>query len=406
MRYPHVAGPERSNLGTVLEFGGCERLQIAADTRPRLMLICKCFGPYHYARLKALARIFDVLGVQWFGRETERGWGLSVVPDCVRLWTCTSPNKGGESRWRTVWSIVKAIRRFEPAVVLFSGYSDLPHIFGAAAAKLLGSHAVVLFDSTAMDRPRQRWKEKLKGLLLLALFDAAIVAGKRSATYVKDLGMKSNRVGYFCDVVDNDYFCSESPESNSNDLDKQRRTYRPYFLFVGRLSVEKNLDTLLSAYSTYRKEGGTWNLVIVGQGPLGGQLRALAKGVEGVHFVGAQPLQALVRYYQGAEALVLTSQSESWGLVVNEAMAAGLPILVSRRCGCSDDLVVGGENGWTFDHSEPNELVRSMLALEACDPGTRAAMGQRSREIITKFSPDGFAGEVERIYAGLSGTDP
>jgi glycosyltransferase involved in cell wall biosynthesis len=83
--------------------------------------------------------------------------------------------------------------------------------------------------------------------------------------------------------------------------------------------------------------------------------------------------------------------------LVNEAMACGLPVLVSSRCGCAGDLVRNGENGFVFEPARESKLAERMLLLSTMPDGTRAAMGRRSCEIIAKYSPENWASEVARI---------
>src|SRR6185369_15110785 len=85
-------------------------------------------------------------------------------------------------------------------------------------------------------------------------------------------------------------------------------------------------------------------------------------------------------------AFVLASTSETWGLVVNEAMASGLPVIVSRRCGCARDLVAEGRNGFTFDPFDVESLTRQLQRMAAPDTD-RAAMSRASREIIAHWTP-------------------
>jgi glycosyltransferase involved in cell wall biosynthesis len=109
---------------------------------------------------------------------------------------------------------------------------------------------------------------------------------------------------------------------------------------------------------------------------------------------GFRQYDELPRYYGAAGAFVLASTTEQWGLVVNEAMAAGLPVLVSERCGCAPDLVEPGRNGYTFDPHDTQALARLMLevASDACD---RAGMGAASRAIVARWGPDRFAAGLE-----------
>ena len=94
-------------------------------------------------------------------------------------------------------------------------------------------------------------------------------------------------------------------------------------------------------------------------------------------------------YYGLASAFILPSTTEQWGLVVNEAMASGLPVLVSNRCGCAAELVKEGSNGYTFNPLEIGEIADLMLNIGAAGVD-RSAMGQKSREIIANWSPDLF----------------
>jgi len=103
----------------------------------------------------------------------------------------------------------------------------------------------------------------------------------------------------------------------------------------------------------------------------------------------------LPEFYRVASACILASVSETWGLVVNEAMASGLPVLVSHRCGCVPDLVQEGVNGFTFDPLDMEELTRLMLKVSA--PGfPLPAFGAASREIISRWSARLFAENIWR----------
>ena len=168
-----------------------------------------------------------------------------------------------------------------------------------------------------------------------------------------------------------------------------------YFLCTCRFIAEKNLHRLLVAYAAYRAIAwqDPWHLVLVGDGPLQSDLarwrRALGLS-DTVHVVGFQQYERLPAYYGLAEALVLPSVSETWGLVVNEAMAAGLPVLVSHRCGCARDLVWEGRNGFCFDPYDTGEIRDALLRL-CCGTWDRQAMGQYSRDLIGRWSVQSFA---------------
>ena len=138
-------------------------------------------------------------------------------------------------------------------------------------------------------------------------------------------------------------------------------------------------------------------MVTVGDGELKPTLTALRHELgldKQVIFTGFVQYDRLPPYYALAGALVLASTAEQWGLVVNEAMASGLPVLVSDRCGCVDDLVQDGVNGFRFN---PTDLGAIADRLEkVAHSATSQQMGQASRTIIAKWTPDRFATALQQ----------
>ncbi len=164
---------------------------------------------------------------------------------------------------------------------------------------------------------------------------------------------------------------------------------------------QKNLPGLLNAYASYRRAAGpgAWKLVLLGDGELRPALEAQLTALDltaDVSLPGFKQYAELPAYYGLAGAFVHASTREPWGLVVNEAMAAGLPVLVSERCGCAYDLVAFGENGWTFPPTNAAVLAAFLARLATCEPSTLAAMGESSRRRIEQWSPDAFAANLQR----------
>jgi 1,2-diacylglycerol 3-alpha-glucosyltransferase len=109
-----------------------------------------------------------------------------------------------------------------------------------------------------------------------------------------------------------------------------------------------------------------------------------------IQMPGFKQYNELPSYYASAGAFIHASTTEQWGLVVNEAMASGLPVLVSNRCGCATDLVKEGVNGWTFDPTNEEQIANLMLKISS-DEALRSEMGRKSQEIIANWGPDRFA---------------
>jgi glycosyltransferase involved in cell wall biosynthesis len=280
------------------------------------------------------------------------------------------------------------------------GYYNTVGLTATVWGRVHGVRTILMSESTADDHPRSWWRERLKILLVRALFDAAIVGGRRAAQYLVSLGFPADKIAFGYDVVDNDFFSRGTEALRRDSAPDAEGLPRRYFLYAGRLAPEKNLSALIQQFSTYRARGGEWDLVLVGQGPLGTNLRDEAQRdgcAAHIHFAGFKQGAELLPPYAFASCFVLPSTREPWGLVVNEAMASGLPVIVSTRCGCSDDLVEHGGNGFIFDPAREDELVDCMMRMSAMSDEERARMGQRSREIIANFSLERWASEVVRL---------
>jgi glycosyltransferase involved in cell wall biosynthesis len=201
-------------------------------------------------------------------------------------------------------------------------------------------------------------------------------------------------LGY--DTVENRHFAEGARQARENGRCAHYACSAPYFLASGRFVPKKNFPALLDAFGQYRArvpESEAWDLVVLGEGPRRPAIERAAQEaglVDAVHLPGFKQYEELPSYYGCAEAFIHPSTREQWGLVVNEAMAAGLPVLVSERCGCAPDLVKDGRNGFTFDPHDPSALV-GLMARVAHGDVNRADMGAASQEIIERWGPERFA---------------
>lgn len=299
---------------------------------------------------------------------------------------------------RALWS---KLNELKPSLVLVPGVYTLPGLAAALWAKLHGTRSVLMSETARHDYRRLWWKEIPKRILMARLFDYGIAGGKPHARYLNELGFSVDRIARFYDVVDNRYF--HDGASNARRIPHLREALglpNKYFLYVGRLSVEKNLALLVKAFAQYREQGGTWSLVFVGDGPERARLeeQAGALGVrDRVHFAGLKPTKDAVPYYALASCFVLPSLREPWGLVVNEAMASGLPVIVSSRCGCAEDLVNPGGNGFLFDPASDDDLKSRLQAISALSESALHKMSEQSLQRISEYSPEHWAAEVARI---------
>jgi glycosyltransferase involved in cell wall biosynthesis len=359
--------------------------------------------PYHHARLRALTRHphigAGVAGIEMVGKSGVHK-GLTFREDAepelplhtllpARDWNLFTQGPLAFAVWKKLSAV-------NPRTVFVPGYYTAPAFAAAIWARVHRRKTVLMTESTQQDHRRRWWKESVKSFLVRRLFDYAIAGGKPHVRYLRALGFSEQRIRMNYDVVDNKFF------SEASAARRQAGTYNrsPYFLYVGRLAEEKNVSGLIGCYALYRLAGGSWPLVIVGAGPLGQELKTQASFTgfgQDIRFAGMKSSRELPEYYASAGCFILPSMREPWGLVVNEAMASGLPVIVSSRCGCVEDLVEDGANGFVFDPAVSGELTERMMAMETLPAADRERMGQRSSEIVSRFSPDGWAEQVLQI---------
>ena len=374
----------------------------------RVAVIWIDWYPYHVARFRGLNSAPSLAG-RTVGIELVGGIGVhaglkfrETLPADLPIETLL-PNTSWQQAdrfalARTLWRRLSQLR---PEVVLVPGYYTLPGIAAALWARFHGATSVLMTESTAADHSRSAWKETVKALGMRTLFNWAVSGGKRHVAYLHQLGFPANRIAGFYDVVDNEMFregtatlrAQSTPAGHNLPSSK-------YFLYVGRLAEEKNVAGLLESWLAYRDAGGTWPLVLVGDGPEAPSLKAAAAAspyAADVLFPGLRSSQQLLPFYAHAGCFVLPSTREPWGLVVNEAMASALPILVSNMCGCGPDLVIQGLNGFDFEPTDRTALTALLHTIAAMTDAQRARMGICSAEIIRSFSPARFGLSVAAI---------
>lgn len=374
-------------------------------SRCRVAVIWIDWYPYHVARFRGLASApalrGGVVGIEMVGGVgVHKGLKFrEELPSDLAVQTLMP-----EASWldanklelaKRVW---QKLTELNPEVVLVPGYYTLPAVAAALWARVHGRRSVLMTESTAGDHKRSWWKELPKRLALRALFGWAVTGGRAHVSYLRQLGFPASRIVGCYDVVDNEMFRVGAEQFRLDPGTAPAPS--PYFLYVGRLAEEKNVVGLLNSWTQYRKQGGSWPLVLCGDGPERATLEATAArtayGAQ-VHFPGLKTSRELLPFYAHAGCFVLPSTREPWGLVVNEAMAAGLPVLASNRCGCAVDLVQEGESGFTFDPEDAAALTGLLLTMDQKTAAERAAMGVRSAEIIRGFSPQGFGEAIASI---------
>jgi glycosyltransferase involved in cell wall biosynthesis len=357
--------------------------------------------------LVAAASRFPVVAVELSSVDRTYAWDPVSAPELHRITVFQGEDPRELPRLLVARRIGQALAALRPRAVAVPGWSGLFALAALRWCRESGTPAVLMSDSQASDAPRYRVLEAVKRRLV-AQCSAAFVGGARHVAYLAELGMPAGKVFQGYDVVDNDHFLRGAAEARANAPENRRRLGLPdrFFLASSRFIEKKNLLRLVEAFARFRAlapEIG-WKLVLLGDGLLKPAILAAAAS----HSLGADLLlpgfiqyDQLPGYYGLASAFVHASTVEQWGLVVNEAMAAGLPVLVSNRCGCAADLVREEVNGFTFDPLQTETLAGLMVRI-ASDGAGRARMGEASRSLIAEWSPQRFAAGLEQAVCAAA----
>ena len=289
---------------------------------------------------------------------------------------------GSIERFETIWN---EILDFSPDVAIVSGWS-VP-VYRKVAKQLRGKRTLVI---SGLDNP---WRGTMKQHLgvfasrfyVRPLFDAFWVPGERAGVFARKLGYRGNRVLFGLYSADRPKLTpiAKWRMVQAHDSDG----WPPRFLFVGRFANIKGLPALLEAYQRYREAvDAPWELWLAGSGPLESMV-SHRPGVRNLGFVQPDQLPDL---FKQVGVFVLPSRHDPWPLVIHEATSAGLPILCSRQCGSSVELVQEGYNGFRFEAGDVDMLTQLLIRMSSKTANLRE-MGERSVRMSERYSPRQWA---------------
>jgi glycosyltransferase involved in cell wall biosynthesis len=303
-------------------------------------------------------------------------------------------------RWRMLTRLTWEVLKTKSDLVVLPGYHRPEYWAMMLACIVTGKRRAVFCDSTARDQPR-RILTSIPKRIFFALCDGFFGFGERSREYLISLGAKQERIFIPCQAAA--LPASFVPERALSDRLHHRSGNELVFLYVGRFTQEKGAGTLIDAFALLKQRIPGASLRIVGSGPMGEELgRKVAElGLcDSIHFLGSLQDEPLSREYFGATCLVVPSEREPWGLVVNEALSHGCPVVVSENCGCVPELVIDGVTGYAFAAGNVANLEQTLLKTieEFSDTGRVA---QRCMDVIKRFDPPSAAANIARGCAQM-----
>ena len=297
--------------------------------------------------------------------------------------------------WRKMFALSSDLIRNPSDLVVLPGYEHIEYWTMLLVCILLRRKRAVFCDSTVYDRPKYRLKEIAKGLFFRRCH-GFFCYGSRSKEYVLSYGVEERRIRFRCQAAALPPGYDPAKVLSEYRANVSKGSAPSTFLYVGRLSMEKGLDDLLDAFSLVQAKLPEARLDLVGAGVLKEKLceRVKQLGLEqSVTFLGPKSTEEIGRLFMNSTALVLPSHSEPWGLVVNESLSYGCPVVVSNVCGCVPELVLKDKTGYSYPVGDVPALAQAMLDASRLSTD-RVAVAKKCMDLIAGFSPDVAASQI------------
>jgi glycosyltransferase involved in cell wall biosynthesis len=293
-------------------------------------------------------------------------------------------------------------RRFD--AVWLHGYAQVSLLEALLTARRAGLPVLLRGESLLHGRPRNGWRARLRALCLpqlLSQVSACLTIGSHNRDFYRAYGVPEERLFSMPYAVDNQRFeraaREAAPGRERLRAELGLRPGRPVVLFASKFQPKKRARDLLEAALALGDRGVELELLLIGDGEERGPLERRAAGRPGVRFLGFRNQTELPRFYDLADLFVLPSTYEPWGLVVNEAMASGTPVLASDRVGSARDLIEPGQNGWIFPAGDVAALTAT-LQTALSDREALARAGTLAAERMQRWN---FDADVAGLRAAL-----
>ncbi|MDT8070301.1 MAG: glycosyltransferase family 4 protein [Terriglobia bacterium] len=317
--------------------------------------------------------------------NASQPWGLDADAEGVPVLLDRSVSFA--ARMRNIAALVRRIVRGEYGAAHLAGWAHWVVRLSILACRMRGVPFAVESDTPL--RTSNGWRGRTKDRvypLWMKWITFAIPGGTRQAEYFRHYGVPQEKILISHMTVDTARVRdARTPARREFREARGIPTDQVVCLFVGRLVHQKAIDVLLAAFEIAAARDPKLGLAIVGDGPERERVEKFVGKFPGrVWYPGRENQRGVISWMRSSDAFILPSRREPWGLVVNEAMVCGLPIIVSDACGCVDDLIFHQENGYVFPVDNVVKLAEAITAM-ATDKEKRTAMGEASQRIIAPW---------------------
>jgi glycosyltransferase involved in cell wall biosynthesis len=322
------------------------------------------------------AKYINFQAIELFGKGSA--YSFDTYDNEENWWTCLFPNNNANevSKKEMKKALFDKLDSINPDIIIASSIVFFAGALGIRWAKKNKKKFIVFENAKPSQFKRNFLVQGVKDLILKQADGFWLPSNDYDKEYPEFFNKMRFFYGYCC--VDNDLFKNKS----KNEFDHNN------LLCIARLVPIKNIDNLLRAWEVIEQKANNWKLNIIGDGT---QLDSLTKlsadlNLKNVTFLGAVDNKNTPSYLFDSDGFILPSLSETWGLVVNEAMAAGLPVLLSNKINAAHTLMKEGENGFGFDPLNINEIAEAVLKYTNLANEEKQNMSAKSLELIDSMS--------------------
>lgn len=335
---------------------------------------------------------------QGFGKNIQ--WDLPLLDGYPYEFARNTAKEPGSHHFRGIVNpdLIERIHAWQPDALLIYGWAFQSHL---QIMRHFKNKLPIYFrgDSTLLNEPTGL-RKLLKKLCLSWVYkhiDQAFYVGRNNKAYFKRYGLRENQLNFAPHAVDNNRF--STPHSKAAALFRAKANITEQdilMLYAGKFEAVKNILLLIKAFTALNQPNT--QLLLAGNGSEEEMLKAAARHSDSaarIHFIEFQNQSDMPAMYQACDLLCLPSNSETWGLSVNEAMACGKSVLVSDRVGCAVDLVIENHNGGIFLARSLQSLTQQLAKMTSGGRAGLAEMGRHSRQIIAQWSFQQQASAIE-----------
>jgi 1,2-diacylglycerol 3-alpha-glucosyltransferase len=382
----------------------------------KALLIWGNWGPYHYARYRGFKKACEEnditpLGLELFQRSNIYEWSVEDNENGI-----THFDFGDREMdfpvWKCITQLIPHLWNLKVDYVLVPSYWHWS-LLANFVCRIRGAKIIMMNESHA-DTERATGLKRWIKRQIVKRFHAGFVGGQPHVRHFASLGLKESSIFIGYDAIDVDYFSRQADEVRASAHKQRTNLNLPtdYILSLSRMVEKKNLPRLVEAYAQAECGDGdtVTQLVFVGSGPTEQAVRSRVRELDlplyehaksaptpteideskkGVHFYGFRQIQDNPAFFALAKAFIMPSLWEEWGLVVNEALACGTPVLVAKNAGCAEDLVIEGITGYTFDPYVTESIVTELNRLQTGSLATDKTR-QETFKLAQKFDCDNF----------------